>query len=564
MGPVRIQPARRMILRIVSHHRLSYNPGANPVRILAQIILKEVHVKKIALAFSLVLTLAGLAGCNEQTSGSRQATSSGNDYDLVLLNGRVMDPETKFDGVRNVGIKNGIIETITKDKISGKEVIDASGLVVAPGFIDTHVHSITKLGNKMLLLDGVTTPLSTEFGVLDIDTFYDQRKKWRSNYGATVGLNFARMKVLDNYTAQDDTEWLKATKEVAKKGASNWADKIPGKDEEKAIFAILKKGLDRGALGVGIAVGYAPRGTTAREVYEAQKLAGSYGRMTAAHTRFGSGLPPDEFVLGGDEIMANAMYLKAPAIFQHFHNADWQLAAELIKKAQERGYNIWGEIYPYAAYSTLAGADYLNKANLERNHQDISKTFFDPSKGRNLTADEFFKLRKEDPGHQIIVYSRKKEDIPKWLAIEGATVASDAIVLLDKDGNILPEDAPYDKIVGHPRSSGAHARALRMAREHNIPLMTVLGNLSYWSAKHIGDTGLEAMKARGRLQEGMVADITVFDPQTVKDNADYPAGKNGLPSSGIPYVIVNGVVAVRDSQLVPDAWAGQPIRFPVQ
>ncbi len=518
-------------------------------------------MKKIAFLFIFMVVYIG---CNTGTPEKTGKTSSTGEYDVVILNGRVMDPETKFDGIRNVGIKDGKIKTITKDKINGKGVINAEGLVVAPGFIDTHVHSITELGVKMMLLDGVTTPLSTEFGVLDIDTFYDQRKNSRANYGATVGLNFARMKVLDHYTAQDDIDWLTATKEVAKKGASNWSTKIPSPEEEKEILAIMKKGLDRGAIGVGIAVGYSPQGTTAREVYETQKLAASYGRVTASHTRFGSGVPPDEFVLGGDEIMANAMFLKAPAIFQHFHNGDWELCYELIQNAQKQGYNIWGEIYPYAAYSTLAGADYLNKENLEKNKQVIEKTFIDPTTGKYLTEEEFFKMRKEDAGHLIIVFSRKKEDIPKWLALEGATVASDAVVLLDKDGNVLPEDAPYEKIVGHPRSCGAHARALRFAREYNIPLMRVLANLSYWSAKHLGDTGLEAMKVRGRMQEGMVADITVFDPKTVADRADYGAGKNGLPSAGIPYVLVNGVVTVKDSELVADAHAGQPIRFPAR
>ena len=94
--------------------------------------------------------------------------------------------------------------------------------------------------------------------------------------------------------------------------------------------------------------------------------------------------------------------------------------------------------------------------------------------------------------------------------------------------------------------------------------MKVLANLSYWSAKHLGDTGLKPMQERGRIQEGKVADITIFNPKTVKDNADYKVGTNGLPPSGIPYVLVNGVVAVKDSKLVQDAYAGQPIRFPVK
>ena len=517
------------------------------------------HVKKMV-ATLLAVSLGSVA-MYAADEAKAKAQSQG-EYDVVILNGRVMDPETKFDGVRNVGIKDGIIKTITKEKIEGKETIDATGLVVAPGFIDTHIHGITKLGRKLLLLDGVTTALATEFGVLDIDKFYDERKKWRGNYGATVGLNVARMKVLDHITAQDDIDWLTKTKEAAKDG-SKWSTKIPTPEEEKQIMAIIEKGLKRGAIGVGISVGYASAGTPAREVYETQKLAAKYGRMTASHTRFGSGLPPDEFILGGDEIIANAMYLKAPAIFQHFHNGDWQLAVEFLKKVQEQGYNIWGEIYPYAAYSTQAGSEFVSPENFKRNGMDISKTVLDPSTGKYLTEEELKKMRQNNPNHLVVVFSRKKEDIPKWVALEGATIGSDAMPALDAKGNVLPEDAPFEKIVTHPRAAGAHSKALRVARENRIPLMRVLANLSYWSAKHLGDAGLQSMKVRGRIQEGMVADITIFDPKKVADRADYLPGKNGLPPVGIPYVLVNGVVTVKNGKLVPDAYAGQPIRYPV-
>ncbi len=95
-------------------------------------------------------------------------------YDLVILDGRVMDPQTNFDGKRNVGVKDGKIVSITKDKIEGKEVIDAKGHVVAPGFIDTHVHVVDiPFGQKLMLRDGVTTPLDLEVGAYPVDRFYD-------------------------------------------------------------------------------------------------------------------------------------------------------------------------------------------------------------------------------------------------------------------------------------------------------------------------------------------------------------------------------------------------------
>ena len=91
------------------------------------------------------------------------------DYDLVIKNGRVMDPESKIDAVRNVGIKNGRIEAITTADISGKETIDASGHVVAPGFVDLHVHGQDPYSIKILLRDGVTSPLEIELGAYSVD-----------------------------------------------------------------------------------------------------------------------------------------------------------------------------------------------------------------------------------------------------------------------------------------------------------------------------------------------------------------------------------------------------------
>ena len=91
--------------------------------------------------------------------------------------------------------------------------------------------------------------------------------------------------------------------------------------------------------------------------------------------------------------------------------------------------------------------------------------------------------------------------------------------------------------------------------------MLTLRQLSYIHAKRLGDTGLRAMQVRGRMQEGMVADITIFDPATVTDNGTYKMGENGLPSTGIPYVLVSGTIMVRNSKVVDGVFPGQPIRF---
>jgi N-acyl-D-aspartate/D-glutamate deacylase len=151
-----------------------------------------------------------------------------------------------------------------------------------------------------------------------------------------------------------------------------------------------------------------------------------------------------------------------------------------------------------------------------------------------------------------------------WLEVPHMTVAGDQMPPTDENGDLLGWDDPYEAYIGHPRTAGSHAATFRLAREHGVPLMQTIAQNSYWAAKHLGDAGLEAMQVRGRMQEGMVADITILDPETITDNATYKIGNNGAPSTGIPYVLVNGVVVVRDSKVVEGVFPGQPIRYPVE
>jgi N-acyl-D-glutamate deacylase len=135
---------------------------------------------------------------------------------------------------------------------------------------------------------------------------------------------------------------------------------------------------------------------------------------------------------------------------------------------------------------------------------------------------------------------------------------------MKSDGSYAQDwDTPYDAVNGHPRGAGTHAKVLQMVREQDLmPLMLAVSKMSYLYAKFLQDNGVPQMAHKGRIQVGADADIAIFDPNTVKQNATPANG--GLPSTGIPYVVVNGTIVVKDSKVLKDVFPGKPIRLPVQ
>ena len=494
------------------------------------------------------------------------------DYDLVINGGRVMDPETMYDGIANVGIKSGKIAAITKDKITGKETINATGLVVAPGFIDTHFHAVDRFATKMVVADGVTTGMDLEAGSSRVGEWYAKRDKsgWQVNYGTVSGWSLNRMLVHDpeveiNEPIDASNQGGYVTKAAAD-GVPGWSVTRSNLEQMNQILKMTDEDLRQGALGVGVTAAYMNRGLSSYEQFSQQRLAASYGRVTAVHTRFHLNTQtPTEAPIGVSEVIANAMLLKAPLLIAHDNDYGWWEHQEKLQMARAQGYNFWGEYYPFAAGSTIVSADFLRPDIWEAvNGYKYEETIYDPGADKFLTKDEYLKLAKENPGYVIIVHlPPRKKWLPYWLTIPEMVVASDAMAGVDVDGKLLPYDADVTKFAGHPRTSSTYTTTLKLARERGVPLMFTLAQLSYWTAKHLGDTGLEAMKERGRVQVGKVADLALFDPQNVAPRATYKLGENGLPPVGMPYVIVNGTVVVKDSKVLP-VRPGQSIRFPVE
>jgi N-acyl-D-amino-acid deacylase len=500
-------------------------------------------------------------------SASMCSTALGQNYDIVILNGRVMDPETKFDAIRNVGVKDGKIVTITEKAISGEETIDAKDHVVAPGFIDTHTHSSDKFSVKMSMMDGVTTGLDLELGALNIADWYERENgKWPMNYGQAVGHEYVRMMVHDGLKFDNPIDAVDVFNSraaaVKDDGNAGWSVTKSSLEQINQITRILDENLRQGALGIGSTPGYASQGITTYELFEVQRAAAHYKRWTGFHTRFHcSGKTPQEAQLGFAEVFTNACLLRAPLLICHDNDYGWWEIEEKLQMARAMGMNMWAEYYPYASGSSAISADGYKPESVEGAlGLKYEEMMFDPIQNKYLTKEEYLKVVKQDPGRTVIGFNPvRKEWMPYWLKMPHMTVGSDAMWATEQ----YDWDDDPAKYVGHPRTSGTHTKVLRMAREEKVPLMFTLAQLSYWSAKHLGDAGLQSMQVRGRLQEGMVADIVVFDAEQVKEGSGYQAGTQGLPPIGLPHVIVNGVFVKRDNNAT-DNFPGLPIRFPVE
>jgi N-acyl-D-glutamate deacylase len=375
-----------------------------------------------------------------------------------------------------------------------------------------------------------------------------------ANYGCAVSHEAARAMIIDG----SDGDYMKdgplAAYETRKK--TGWSVTRPTLEQGNKILEEIDKGLQAGAPGIGSTVGYMRSGVSAREMFEVQKVGARYGRATGAHTRYTLGTDTSE-VNGAQELIANAIALGAPAIVEHYNNPGWRVTHELISGLQERGFNIWGEIYPYAAGSTTINAEFLVPGVwVDQMGNRYEDTMLDPVTNKYYTLETYKATVAKEPARPIVIFKMPKEDEVKWLTLKGVTMGSDAVGAMPY---AAPWDYPLEKLGGtHPRTAGARGATIRLGRENNIPMMQLMSILSYNAAKHMGDTGLKAMQERGRIQKGMVADIVVFDPETFTDNSTYDKGS--IPSTGMKAVLVNGQITVKDDKLLP-VFAGQPIRF---
>jgi len=475
-----------------------------------------------------ILVAATLLLCSAAVSAPIFAQGN---YDVVIVNGRVMDPESGLDAVRNVGVLAGKIRAISRGPLVGKTIIDAKNLVVAPGFIDLHQHGQDAENDKVKAADGVTTSLELEVGVADVDSWYDARgKNALINFGASVGHIPVRMAVMH------DPGGLLPSGDAAHRQATA--------TELDQIQAGIEKGLHRGALAVGLGPAYTAAATN-WEIYEVFQIAARYGASIHVHIR-GSTPAEEGNLTGFQEVLSDAVATGAPLHIVHIQSTGGSNVVhelDMIRGVRARGLDVTTEAYPYDHGMTeLHSALFDNKENAPDSY---FASLLWPETGEHLTRESFLRYRKTNG--LAILPTTTPEMVRAAIADPLTMIASDGILIAGK---------------GHPRTAGTYARVLGeyVREEKALSLMDALRKMTLMPAQRL-EKHAPVFRDKGRIRIGADADITVFDPRKVLDKATYEQPMQY--SEGVQFVFVNGTLVVKDGKLVDGVFPGRPLRAPI-
>ncbi len=259
--------------------------------------------------------------------------ASAQQYDLVLEGGRVMDPESGVDAVRNVGIRDGKIVRISSEALSGKRVIHAGGLVVAPGFIDLHQHGQDLESQRVKALDGVTMALELEIGATDVAQFL-KAKEGHSliHYGTSASHAAARALVFGAPLSSEPTKTRAGIPEILpKSGPATDQPATPVQIER--MLERLRNELDAGGLAVGMGIQYTP-GATRSEVIDMFRLAAERRLPVYTHVRSSGRAEPGSSIESISEVIGAAAVTGASLHIVHINSSCLSDALECLSMVE--------------------------------------------------------------------------------------------------------------------------------------------------------------------------------------------------------------------------------------
>jgi N-acyl-D-aspartate/D-glutamate deacylase len=435
-----------------------------------------------------------------------------------------MDPASGLDGIRHVGIRGSRIEAVSESPLEGVRTIDASGLVVAPGFVDLHEHGQSEEAYGLMVRDGVTSAFELEVGTEDVPAWYAERQGGQMvNYGVAVGHIPVRMQVLG-----DPGDFLPA--------GVGGSDSATGSQLEE-MERLMRGGLAQGAVAVGFGTAYTP-GASMAEVERMMRVAAEAGAPVHIHMRGG--------LAGLDSTISAAASAGAPLHFVHINSSagdDVGAFLSRIQAARDGGQDVTTEAYPYGAGMTRIESALFDDWESWPEERFALHQWVET--GERLTRESFGRYRAQGGG--VIIHGRSEE--------QTRTAVTSPLTMIASDGFIEAGQ-------GHPRTSGSYAKVLgRYVRDEGVlTLMDALRKMTIEPARRL-EGRVPAMAAKGRIERGSDADVTIFDPETVTDRSTYMDAT--IPSAGIPWVVVGGEVVVEEGGLTL-ARPGRAIRATVE
>jgi len=449
---------------------------------------------------------------------------------IIIRNGHIIDPNSKIDNIQSLYIDGGSI-CAPFDEAEADSIIDASGKIVCPGFIDMHMHEDPVLPDgsiyaheekavfNCMLRMGVTTAIAgncgeNEYHPADYLNLVDAQGT-AVNVGMLAGHEFFR-----NAAGGNDRYASISQAQTAQAAAG------------------MEDCLRRGCLGISYGIRYVP-GMDTKELYETAKAAKKYDALIAAHIRSDA----EEVFDATDEFLGTVAQLGCPVELSHIGSmAGFGQMERFLRQVD--GYRklnprIGCDCYPYAAYATGIGSATFDEGWHKRYGCDYSVVELAEGeyRGQRCTEELFRKVRREHPDCIAIAHVMLQEEVD---------------LAYRHDSVCLGSDGSLNRGQGHPRAASAFPRFIaRYVRGGGMSLSEAVEILSCRAARLLG------LESKGSLSEGADADVVIFDPERIEDRSDFASPLT--PPVGIDYVIVNGIIAAKDGVIL-NPRAGKSVR----
>ena len=444
----------------------------------------------------------------------------------LIYGGRVIDPANRVDGNLNLLIENGKIAWAGQGMPEADALVDATGKIVTPGFIDIHLHEdpvregkIAQCIFPMALRQGVTTVVGGNCGSNTYDPVEYLDLVDRDGTAVNVAL-FA-----------GHSHYRYAAGAMDKYGAAT-------EEQRREMEAMIRKALDGGCVGVSFGLRYVP-GTDRDEFFRAAACCKESGKMVSSHVRDDA----DAIFDAIDEFCAVGVEYVLPVQISHIGSmggfGQMEGVLRQIDGYKLRGMDIAMDCYPYFAFSTELGATTYDPGWLERYHCDYDVLEFCEGKykGQRATKQTFEEQRREFPDCITVCHVMQESDVRLAFTHPAVMVASDGLV---SDGQ------------GHPRAAGTFPRFLaEFARKGTLSLYQAVEKMTAFPARRLG------LENKGRLNVGADADIVIFDFDTVCDRATFP--DPALAPVGIEAVFLGGEPVLRRGKIL-NSHCGRAIR----